>query len=106
MIERRRLERFQLTLPARMETITSQKKQVFEFETRDISAAGAFVYTSEPFSLDTRFGIKLTTNSNRIKELTDAQSLIECEGSIVRSTEKGVAIRFDRECQILSLKRT
>jgi hypothetical protein len=84
MIERRRLERFQLTLHARMETITSQKKQVFEFETKDISAAGTFVYTSESFPIDTRFEIKLTTYSNRIKEMTDAQSLIECEGRVVR----------------------
>jgi c-di-GMP-binding flagellar brake protein YcgR len=105
MVERRRFERFQLSLPARMETITSQKKQVFEFETRDISAAGAFVYTSEPFSLGTRFGLELITRSSRIKELTGAQSLIESEGSIVRSTDKGVAICFDKECQILTLKR-
>jgi hypothetical protein len=105
MTERRHLERFQLTLPARMETITSQKRQVFEFETRDISSAGAFLYTSERFSIGTRFWMKMTTIRNRVKELTGAHGLIECEGKVVRSTDEGVAINFDRECQILSLKR-
>ena len=84
--------------------ITSDRKQVFELETWDISAAGAFVITKEPFSEGTRFKLDLTVPSNRIKNLTGAQSLIECEGSVVRSTIIGVAIHFDGECQVLSLK--
>ena len=104
MTERRYLERFQLTLPARMETITSQKRQVYEFETRDISSAGAFFYTPEQFSVGTRFVMKLSTISIRVKELTGAHGLIECEGKVVRSTDEGVAINFDKECQVLSLK--
>ena len=60
MIERRRLERFQLALPARMKTITSKNEQEFDYKTRDVSAAGVFVYTSEPFSVGTRFGMELT----------------------------------------------
>lgn len=104
MKERRQYERFPLTLPARMEMITSDKKQVFDFETRDISASGAFIYNKESFPEGTRFKLNLTVPSERIKELTGVQSLIECEGSVVRSTPTGVAIRCDKECQILSLK--
>jgi hypothetical protein len=104
MKEQRRFERFPLTLPARMETITSGKKQVFELKTRDISASGIFINTTEPFSGGTRFKIDLSVPNDRIKELTGVQSLIECEGSVVRSTPTGVAIRFDKDCQIMSLK--
>ena len=104
MNERRQYERFPLTLPVRMETIISDKKQVFDLETRDISASGAFIYTKESSSEDIRFKIDLTVPSERIKELTGAQSLIECEGNVARSTPTGVAIYFDRECRILSLK--
>ena len=103
-MEHRKFERFTLTIPARMETITLGKKQVFEFKTRDISAAGAFINTNEKFSKDTRFKMDFTVPSNRIKELTGASGLIECEGNIVRTTPTGVAICFDKECQILSLK--
>ena len=104
MKERRQYERFSLRLPSRMETLNSGKKQVFDFETRDISAAGAFLFTTDPFPKGTRFKINLTAPSDRIKELTGAQSLIECEGKIVRCTPTGVAIHFDRECRITSLK--
>ena len=104
MEERRQFERFPLTIPARMEMITSEKKQVFDYETRDISASGAFIYNKESFPEGTRFKINLTVPSKRIKELTGAEGLIESEGNVVRSTPKGVAIHFDRECQILSLR--
>lgn len=104
MKERRQYERFSLTLPTRMETINSGKKQVFDFETRDISTAGAFIFTTDPPPEGTRFKLNLTAQSHRIKELTGSQSLIECEGKVVRSTPTGIAIHFDCECRILSLR--
>ena len=104
MEEQRQFERFTLTIPARMETITSGKKQVFELKTRDISSSGAFIYTPEPFPEGARYKLDMTVPSEKIKELTGVKTLIECEGIIVRSTPGGVAICFDRECQILSLK--
>ena len=104
MKERRQFERFPLTLPARMKMITSKDNQVFEFETWDISAAGAFVITKEKFSEGTRFKLDLTVPSNRIKKLTGLQSLLESEGRVVRSSPIGVAIQFDKKCHIMSLK--
>ena len=104
MKEQRQFERFPLTLPARMEKITSGKKQVFELKTRDISSSGAFIYTPEPFPEGVRFKLDLTVPNEKIKELTGVKSLIECEGNIVRTTPDGVAICFDKECHILSLK--
>lgn len=104
MEERRQFERFAITLPARVETIVSDRKEVFDLKTKNISASGAFIYTPQSFPKGKRFKIDLTVSSEKIKELTGAGSLIECEGSVVRSTPTGVAIHFDRECQILSLK--
>ena len=104
MEERRVYERFSLMLPARMETVISGKRQVFDFKTKNVSAGGAFLNTSEQISEGTQFQLKLTIPSEKIKELTGAQSYIEVEGVVVRSTPEGVAICFDGECQILSLK--
>ena len=81
-----------------------KERRQFELETWDISAAGAFVITNEKFSKGTRFKLDLTVPSNRIKELTGLQSLIESEGSVIRSSPIGVAIKFDKKCQILTLK--
>jgi hypothetical protein len=103
MKERRRFERFSLALPTRMETISSDQKKVFEFETRDISACGVFIdNTLDSLIEGTRIKLNVIARSKRIKELTGSQSLIEAEGSIVRTTPTGVAICFDKECQIMS----
>ena len=104
MKERREYERFQLALPARLKIATSVKKEIFDAQTRDISAAGTFLFTTERFSEGTRCRLELIVQSNRIKELTGAQSLLKVEGTVVRSTPEGVAVCFDGECEILGLK--
>lgn len=103
-MNKRKYERFDIELPARMETVSSKKKQVFEFVTKNISAAGAFLSTNSPFSEGIGIKMSLSTQNKRLAELTGSQSLIECEGSIVRVTPTGVAIRFNKDCHILRLK--
>ena len=105
MQERRIYERFQLSLPARLEMNSTGKKEIFELQTKDISAAGALlVGTTEQFPAGTRCQLELIVTSERIKELTGVHGLIKLEGTIVRSTPDGVAICFDGDCQILGLK--
>ena len=103
MKERRRFERFSLALPTRMEAILSGQKKVFEFATRDISACGVFIDALGTFIEGTQIKLNFISRSKRIMELTGSQSLIEAEGNVVRSTPMGVAIHFDKECQIRSL---
>ena len=104
MVERRQFERFQISVPARVRTINPEEKKVFDLWIRDISAGGAFLNTTEQFAEGTQFCINLTVPSERIKELTGAESFIEVEGKVVRSTPTGVAVHFDKDCQIMSLK--
>ena len=105
MKEQRKYERFQLELPARLETNSTDKKEILELQTKDISAAGALlVGTTEEFRAGTRCRLELIVTSERIKELTGVHGLIKLEGTIVRSTPDGVAICFDGDCQILGLK--
>ena len=107
MKERRTYERFQLSLPARLEMNSPERKEIFELQTQDISAAGALlVGTTEQFPTGTRCQLELIVTSQRIRELTGVQGLIKIEGKIVRSTPDGVAICFDGDCQILGLKRS
>jgi hypothetical protein len=105
MKERRAHERFQLSLPARLESNSTDKKEIFELQSRDISAAGVLLLgTTEQFPTGTRCQLELIVASARIKELTGVQGLIKIEGTIVRSTADGVAVCFDGDCQILGLK--
>ena len=103
MKERRQFERFILPLPVRLETITLDRKKILDLETRDISASGTYIPTLTSFPKRTRFILDLTIPSNSIKEFKYVKSLKGCTGTMVRSTSKGMAIHFDRECYIISL---
>jgi hypothetical protein len=103
-MEKRKFERFEIEMPARMETTSSMKKQAFDLVTKNISASGAYLSTSSLFSDGLRVKLSLIALNKKLFEITGLQSLIECEGSIVRTTPTGLAIWFDRECQITSLK--
>jgi hypothetical protein len=104
MKERRQYERFPFPLPVRIEAIKSVRKQVVDLETRDISASGIFITTLTSFPEETRFILDFTIPSDSIKGLKGVKSLRGCTGRMVRSSPHGMAIQFDRECQIESLK--
>jgi hypothetical protein len=105
MKDRRKYERLQLELPARLEINSLRRAQIFELRTRDISAAGTLLLgTTEQLPAGTRCHLELLVASERIKELTGVQGLIKIEGTVVRSTPDGVVICFDGDCQILGLK--
>jgi len=104
MTERRLNNRLTVRLPSRLEAIIpSGEKKFYDLETKDISIDGAFIYTKESLSFPegTRFIIDLTFPSDSNRELTNLESLMECTGTMVRSTSEGIAIQFDRECEII-----
>lgn len=104
MKERRQYERFILPLPVRLEGITPGRKRVLDLETSDISASGTFINTLTFFPEETRFILDFTIPSDSIEEFKYVKRLRGCTGRRVRSTSKGVAIQFDRDSQIESLK--
>ena len=104
MIERRFNNRLTVRLPSRLEAIIpSGEKKIYDLETKDLSIDGAFIYTNEflSFPEGTRFTIDLSFPSDSNKELTILKSLMECVGTMVRSTSEGIAIKFERECEII-----
>jgi hypothetical protein len=104
MKERRQKKRFAAAIPGKLDAITSSRTRVLDVETRDISAIGAFIYTKEASYLpaDARFILNLAIPNKSNKKIKNIKGLTECVGSMVRSTSDGIAIRFDRECQIVS----
>jgi len=104
MKERRQFERFTLPLPVRLETTTTARKKVFDLVTKDISASGTFIDTLMSFPKGTGFIMDFTIPNDNIKEFKYVKSLRGLTGTMVRSTSKGMAIHFDRECYIMSLR--
>ena len=96
MKERRLYKRHSVRFPSRLEPITSSgTEKIYHLETKDISIGGAFIYTKYPpsFPEGTRFILDLTIPSGTVKELMVVKSLMECTGTMVRSTSEGIAIQ-------------
>jgi len=103
MKERRQYERLSFPFPVRLETLTTNGNKVLDLVTRDISASGIFIPTLTSFPEGTRFVLDLTFPINN-QTFKDVKNLKGCIGSLVRSTPHGIAIQFDRECQMETLK--
>ena len=104
MRERRQYERYILSLHVKLESISTTRKMILDLYTRDISASGTFVTTLTSFPEGTRFILDFTIPRNTIEKLNGVGSMSGHTGYIVRSTPQGLAIQFDKECQIESLK--
>ena len=105
MEERREFERFDLELHARVEVETPGGKMApFSLKTSNISAGGAFFPTAKPLSKGTKVQLNLILVVEKLKKLTGSQCNIKVKGTVVRSEEDGMAIRFQRDYDITSTK--
>lgn len=104
MPERRQYARLSYPFPVRLETMFTYEKKILDLVTKDISASGTFISTSTSFPEGTRFVMSFTFPSNDTQKLKTVKRLNGCIGSLARSTPEGIAIEFDRECQMECLK--
>jgi len=103
MKERRLFKRHKISLPSRIEAIIpSGNRKIYDFETKDISIGGAFIYTKEwhSFPEGTQFILDITIPNDSNKELMTVKNLMECTGTMVRSTSEGIAIQCG-ECETI-----
>ena len=106
MLERRQYERFDLTLPTSIEVMTSEREETFDSLSTDISAGGVYVYPNRFIPEGTQVKLNLEVTNERLKRLKDTKGLmIRAEGTVVRTTPRGMAICFGEDCQILSLAK-
>ena len=104
MQERRKYERFALSLTGKIEVVTLGKHEVIDAVTSDISAGGAFFPSPKPIPEDGEVKLELIVASKRLTELTGTQGLIRVGGTVVRSSPKGMAICFHEKHQIVPLR--
>jgi len=102
MEERRQYNRVTISVPVRLETLDG--KTVLDLSTRNISASGTFISTLTSFPERTQFILDFAILTDIIMIYNNGSMLKSFTGSLVRSTPHGIAIQFDRECQIESLK--
>jgi hypothetical protein len=102
MKEQRLSKRFSAKLPVKLKVITPSRSRVLEVKTKDISAAGAFIYTKEASYIpnDTLLILNSSNSNKRRIGLKKLKQLEYCTGTIVRSTSEGIAIRFSSPVEL------
>ena len=100
MKEKRTLQRFDLEIPAKIESTTSgQEKRLLNLLTSNICSGGAFFHTTQPLPEGTQVKIDLVLPLDKLKQLKDdcKQAYIKVTGRVLRSESEGMAILFDKD---------
>ena len=102
MEEKRRLERYDLRLPAKIDALTSDEgTEVLNLMTSDVCAGGAFFHTTEPLPEGTEVKIDLVLPLDKLEVKDDyTHAFINVTGTVIRSDPKGMAICFKKGYRI------
>lgn len=104
MQERRTLERFNLKLPAKVETdprTPHEQGLIQELETENICSGGAFFPTLSPLVKGTRVKIEIALNALERGIQRGKGPLVKLKGEVLRSQPNGMVICFERPYRIL-----
>lgn len=103
MSNKRRLERFELAIPATLileEQTGDEDGQAFDLVTTDISAGGAFFQTDQPLPEGISVRIELVLDTEKLKKMTGKYAYLRVKGRVVRSSDQGMAISFEPRYEI------
>jgi hypothetical protein len=107
MVEKRRLERFDLTAPARVtvEPKSGEKKHL-NLTTKNISSSGAYLYCPQHFPKGSRVKMELLISVAALKKATgdNGRAKIKVQGSIIRVDPDGIVVRFESKYKITALE--
>jgi len=103
MFEKRRLERFDLVLPATIEFINEHhNERMINLVTTNVCSGGAYFYTNQPLPKGTQVKIDLVLPLDKLRKLQKEhkQALIKVTGKVLRTESEGMAICFDEHYEI------
>ena len=97
MNDRRRLQRYDLAIPAVIIDVPAVHEcPEAALMTRDISASGAFFDTRQPLVPGTMLGLEL-----QLPDRDYPGGRVQIHGTVVRSTPAGMAVSFDDDYRFL-----
>jgi hypothetical protein len=103
-IEKREMERFALALPAFISNIDENRnQQAFEVMIRNICSGGSFLKTDQPLSEGSHVKMNLILPLNKLKKYGGKKSRVDVSGSVIRTKDQGMAVRFDKNFKISPL---
>lgn len=100
----RKMERFELNLPAQLSVNGSAKKtDPVKLHTVDISAGGAFFRTSHPMPIGTSVKVEVIVSLDELKRLKGKRACVIVSGAVVRTDVEGMAVCFNERYKILPM---
>ena len=106
MDEFRRLQRFNLRLPATIEPSRKTgkiKREIVDLLTSNVCSGGAYFPTEKPFSEGTDVNIDLSLSKEELCISSGKKALIKVHGKVIRVESKGMAICFNADFEIESV---
>jgi hypothetical protein len=102
MTERRKLERYNLIIPTRIViSNNSQEEEVFEINTCDISAKGAYFKTKHKFEKSSKVTLNFVLPVNKLAQVMGVNSYVKVKGEVVRIDMEGIAVSFNGDYKIM-----
>ena len=106
IMERRRLERFNLTAPARVVVESEDgETEKLHLTTKDVSSAGAYLYCLQPLVAGTRVRIEMLIHPDTLRKVAadKGRARIRVRGKVIRVDADGIAVRFETRYKISAL---
>ena len=99
MENKRKLERFDLKMPAKIEAVDIGPQQVaVDLHTNDVCAGGAFFPTLDPLPEGTQVKVEMLLPLQRLKVLRESsrQVFLLINGTVLRCQDNGMAVGFTK----------
>ncbi len=103
--DHRSMDRFPLELTARLFIgEVMEEAEELEVQTKNICGGGAFFKADRILDLGAKVSIELVLSLDDLQKVTGNNALIRVSGTIVRASEEGMAVCFNHDYEIRSLK--
>ena len=106
MIEKRKVERFDLQLEAFVSLPGSASRtEPNSMVTRDLSMSGVFLITDAPLPVGSKVCVDMILSLEGQKKHSAQKAWIKASGKVLRTDKEGMAVAFDDQSRILPLSK-
>ena len=100
-MEKRKVERFDLQIETVLNVRDEKPKDKLPILfSRDISCAGVFLVTDNPLPIGTSLDLNFLLSQHELVDIPQEGININASGRVIRTDEQGMAVEFDKQCEI------
>lgn len=104
-LDKRRMERFSLKIPAKLQIKDKPDNKPLELTTKDVCSGGAYFNTTQPAPIGTEVDVQLVIPISELKKIDADNVVITVSGSVLRANDKGMVVAFNNNYSIAPLQK-